>query len=132
MGIYIHTMLLVLDTTTICWLYLINDGISVEGNSAEVEWRGTGVVDYSQSLFEYECRVDAGSPELCMSIKYIQHNFVPVNYTVDMHKFILFHFRHITAHFQWAIQWATSNPHKTHWQSLCVSLQTMEELRCVH
>lgn len=56
------------DTITTCWLYLINDGITVHERSITVEWEGTGAVNYMPSLFKYECQVDFHDYQPCMHI----------------------------------------------------------------
>ena len=54
------------DTITTCWLYLINDGITVHERSITVEWEGTGAVNYMPSLLKYECQVDHHDYQPCM------------------------------------------------------------------
>ena len=53
-------------TLTTCWVYLINDGISVYENSIFVEWSGTGALNYRSDTFSYLCRIDIEAQQPCM------------------------------------------------------------------
>ena len=53
-------------TITTCWVYLINDGITVNEHSVIVEWSGTGALNYLSDTFTYLCKVDSDDPQPCM------------------------------------------------------------------
>ena len=52
-------------TITTCWVYLINDGITVNEHSVIVEWSGTGALNYLSDTFTYLCKVDKEDPQPC-------------------------------------------------------------------
>ena len=44
------------DTTSDCWLHLINDGVTVMGDTVSVQWQGTGPYEI------FRCRINQLQP----------------------------------------------------------------------
>lgn len=65
----LHTLLhgtFNLDTIVDCWAHLINDGVVVRGNSAAVEWQGTGP-SADNRVQNFECSLNGGTGISCKS-----------------------------------------------------------------
>ena len=50
-----------------CGAHLINQGVSVSGNSATVEWQGTGP-DPDNRVQDFQCSLDGGASSSCKFI----------------------------------------------------------------
>ena len=55
-----------LGTINDCGAHLINQGVVVSGNSATVEWQGTGP-DPDNRVQDFQCSLDGGAPSSCKS-----------------------------------------------------------------
>ena len=49
------------DTIMDCWVHLINNGITIRGNSVTVEWQGTGAGESTT----FTCQLDNRPAETC-------------------------------------------------------------------
>ena len=48
----------------VCAAHLINDGVTVDGDTVTVEWQGTGPSQANQNT-QFNCRLDNGTSESC-------------------------------------------------------------------
>ena len=60
------TLLCTVNSGTIndCGAHLINQGVVVSGNSATVEWQGTGP-DPNNRVQNFQCSLNGGAPSSC-------------------------------------------------------------------
>lgn len=57
----LHRISMSADTIRDCWVHLINNGITIRGNSVTVEWQGTGAGESTT----FTCQLDNRSLETC-------------------------------------------------------------------
>lgn len=51
-------------SSNVCWSHLINDGITVTGDSVLVEWQGTGPSE-GPRITQFTCSLDNQPAEIC-------------------------------------------------------------------